>query len=474
MEKPKAKWMLLCAASALSLTFIAGCDKEDAANLAFSHHLHVIENEMSCSDCHGKASNGHFQPVRHEACASCHGEWIETPKIGKDTCGVCHKIENIKEGIISRSEPNTDHGSKLFVHTDALAGHCKACHVFVLDKNIRYAPKLTRNDKIRICDQSHRARKDCGTCHVNITPDTPPSNHQGNWTRRHGVEGQRKDNVCGVCHEEASCRECHKTTTPTSHNNFWRLKAHGAQAAWDRQRCAVCHEQDSCKDCHEQVRPQSHNAAWGETHCTQCHVSSSNEKTGCAFCHEEDQLADHPDPHSAGWRSSHCNNCHEGSPEIAECEACHGTDLLAGHSNPHSGGWRKNHCAKCHSGATESGKCDLCHDTGDIASHESPHSAGWRDSHCDKCHSGAPESGQCGQCHGVSDEASHPNPHSAGWLDSHCNSCHPGPNPRDDCGACHPGGNNVQQAHQSVWESEQESEHDRFAGQIACEVCHEL
>lgn len=434
----------------LSVFLLAGCNKEDEYKLAFSHSLHVAENGMACADCHGKLVDGRFSAPTHASCKECHGDWVESTTVDAKTCGMCHKIRDLRSLSLEKPPLKAETpASAAFVHSAALSNRCADCHEPVLDKKADRVPGMTRTMKLAMREKAHRWGLDCAVCHVDMDTRTAPQNHRRNWTRRHGALGTEPDNVCGVCHREESCRECHQVTLPASHNNLWRLKTHGIQGAWDRERCLVCHQQDSCDACHADTRPQSHKAGWERSHCYSCHTSQS-AGTGCAVCHEAG-IDTHPNPHLAGWRSQHCNNCHLGTPEAEQCGVCHeGGASIANHPSPHGGGWREQHCASCHPGSPDTRQCSVCHGSSLSEGHSNPHGAGWRTTHCQSCHAGTEAEG-CGVCHeGVTSTATHPNPHGAGWRDRHCFSCHEGTPAADECAVCHPGGNNTQ-THNDVW-----------------------
>jgi hypothetical protein len=382
---------------------------------------------MACADCHGKLDDGRFSAPTHASCKDCHEEWVESKKVDAKTCGMCHKIKDLRELSLDKPVKMTSQANGLFVHTAALTNRCVDCHGPLMEKKLERVPEMTRAAKVGMREDAHRWGMDCAACHVDMDPNTPPKTHQQNWTRRHGALGTEPDNVCGVCHREESCRECHQVTMPASHNNLWRLKTHGTQGAWDRARCLVCHQQDSCDACHADTRPQSHKAGWDRSHCFSCHTSKGTG-TGCVVCHETD-ISSHPNPHLAGWRDQHCNSCHVGTPEAEQCGVCHeGGASIANHPNPHRGGWRQQHCQNCHEG-TEAAGCAVCHE-------------------------------------GVTSVANHPDPHSAGWRERHCFSCHEGTPAADECAVCHPGGNR-NLVHQDFWPSF----HNRFTGH--CYDCHE-
>ncbi|MBA4386613.1 MAG: hypothetical protein C0404_01450 [Verrucomicrobia bacterium] len=484
--------MLVMAASVLLSLLLSGCDKKKDAVLAFSHSVHVKDNSMACKDCHGKIKEGRFTRPGHTECKDCHEEWTEAKAVSEKTCGVCHKVKNLELLSKATYKPAAAVVAGSFVHTAALTNRCEECHGNLLDKKLKSVPEMAPADKILIRDKSHRSGQSCAACHVDMDPGKAPPNHDKNWTRRHGPLGSQKDSVCSVCHSEQSCRECHQTTMPESHNNTWRLKTHGIRAAWDRSRCQVCHERDSCDSCHSEVRPQSHNAAWKQTHCSNCHPGASTG-TGCTMCHDA-SLDSHPDPHPAGWASSHCKSCHFDSPQAEQCKSCHGKGP---HPNPHSAGWLSGHCDSCHPGSRDAEDCRICHGSG---GHGDPHPAGWLSSHCNSCHVGSPEADKCKECHGSEahknphpakwyyghcnschfggadaeackqchGSGAHPSPHSAGWGSKHCTSCHAGSQAAGDCAPCHAGGSSVL-VHQSFWPPV----HNRFGDQANCFDCHQ-
>ena len=434
----------------LSSMIMVGCNKDDDYRIAFSHNLHVTENGIACSDCHGKMTDGRFSIPTHASCKDCHEDWIATQKIDAKTCGMCHKIKDLRELSLDKPGKLPPETSRIFVHTAALTNRCADCHGMLLEKKIVRVPEMTHPIKAGIREKAHRWGMDCAACHTGLDRSTPPPNHRQNWMRRHGALGIEPDNVCGVCHSEQSCRECHQVTMPASHNNLWRLKTHGMQAEWNRSRCLVCHQQDSCDACHADTRPQSHNAGWRQNHCLNCHPSKSTG-SGCTVCHET-TISSHPNPHAAGWRDQHCNSCHAGSPEQQTCSVCHGWGGgLSGHPDPHGAGWLTQHCDSCHPGSPDAQQCGVCHGGGIIEGHPSPHPAGWLSQHCNNCHAGAPNADKCAICHvGVTSVANHPNPHSAGWRERHCSSCHEGTPEANQCAVCHPGGNSSQ-IHSSFW-----------------------
>jgi hypothetical protein len=480
------------------MLFLAGCDEKDKYTLKFSHTLHVKENGMSCSDCHGDVKDGRLAWPGHKVCADCHGDMIETNEISAKTCGVCHKEKNLND--IAKRPEYAAAAPGVFTHTAALKTECASCHAYMLAPDQDYVPKTSRSDIIMIRQKSHESGRSCDTCHSNMSPLVPPASHKKDWTRRHGSEANAPDAVCSVCHHEETCRECHETNKPLSHNNnLWRLKTHGIEASWERAKCRVCHEVDFCVECHSQTRPLSHNAAWRGTHCQNCHTSQEMG-TGCVTCHFEG-IAEHPDPHAAGWKNQHCNQCHPGSPEWNQCILCH-TEGIGGHPDPHSAGWLNQHCNQCHADTLQDDNCLICHAQG-LGGHPDPHAAGWLSQHCNQCHvdtlqnlcvichaqglNGHPDPHpagwqlqHCSQCHAgqsgnpcatchAADVASHPDPHPLSWLNGHCASCHQSGD--SSCNQCHVAGT-LLTYHVAVWDP---SLHAGFTAQTDCfqAGCHD-
>ena len=266
---------------------LAGCD-EEKYTLRFSHDLHVNENGMDCSDCHGDAAEG-FTPLSHDSCSDCHDEAEET-EIRANTCGLCHagKLDDLAKGRTAKAEKPK---RTVFVHTEALAGNCQDCHGAIMEKGLEKVPMLRRADVIGIREAAHVSGRDCQACHVDMDRSEAPSSHDQVWMKRHGMLGSQADASCSVCHSENSCLECHSVMQPASHNNLWRMRSHGAAAAWNRDGCMVCHQQDSCQSCHAETPPRSHNARWAAsgkrpTHCIGCHTAGSAGE-GCVVCHED-------------------------------------------------------------------------------------------------------------------------------------------------------------------------------------------
>jgi len=319
----------------LSLAFL-GCEEEEQYQLRFSHYLHVTENDMACSDCHGEPGTPAFNAITHETCLDCHDE-PAAEEISAKTCGICHQEKQLADFALPEKEEGESAVTNaveeadgetaaqpergIFVHTEALAGKCTDCHGYLMDEELQTVPMLQREDIVAMRNRAHLSGSDCSTCHEGVDPSLAPESHDRVWTKRHGQFGMQPDAACSVCHTQDSCMDCHSVMQPASHNNLFRMKTHGVVAAWDRAGCQVCHTEDSCTSCHASTRPQSHNGRWSAmgmkpTHCIGCH-NTSTPGDGCATCHEggNDVML-----HERYWGNAPINH---NQPGIENCYVCH-------------------------------------------------------------------------------------------------------------------------------------------------------
>ncbi|MBE7559244.1 hypothetical protein HS125_09975 [bacterium] len=312
--------ILLAAMLMLSL----GCKKEEH-KLLFNHVKHVKELELTCDTCH-TITDGRMARPTHETC-SCHSDQIESdPSADDDSCGHCHVFK--KDEMVPPAVPEGT-PTVVFLHTDLLAEKvdCASCHARVIDTSTLHTPRLDFGEKRRIMAFAHTLELDCETCHEGIRRDKKPASHfTGDWENRHGREAQMHGvENCSVCHEkEATCKSCHETQMPKSHNNFWRLKSHGIEASVNRDSCMTCHQTDSCQDCHSNNAPLSHRAGWsspGNRHCWNCHAGAG-ERSGCFVCHAGDPAGLHPSAPAPTPSLYH--------RPTASCLACHGPNAGSG------------------------------------------------------------------------------------------------------------------------------------------------
>lgn len=183
----------------------------------------------------------------------------------------------------------------------------------------------------------------CIDCHDDIkTPKVKPKNHDLTWKHEHGnymqqKYGYRGENVCYLCHTEATCTSCHQQEAPINHTEYWKLKGHAAMVGLNRSQCMACHTtSDFCERCHSTTKPLNHSAAWGRSanqHCYNCHyplTSAGGEK--CQACHagtpshdltpQPPRNALHMNP-GVDCRSSGCHMPLRHPDNGMSCTACH-------------------------------------------------------------------------------------------------------------------------------------------------------
>lgn len=336
---------------AIAVAALIGCTagaffgKQDEGP-AFSHRIHVVEQGLDCSMCHLIEEGAKLPaPPAAELCALCHDSldeekpplkrasafFVPAPAVEGAAVGEEAPLV-LRPGLANfTSEVIFDHTT----HSAALGDNCIACHVG-LDESERIVPgdALTMTSCVECHTESGR-QDSCSVCHSVIDQAWAPPGHELDWLRHHG-EASRDPHPpttsdCALCHTQSSCTECHQSTPPANHDDFFRLRGHGIIADLSRESCLTCHRPDSCIRCHESTRPTSHHGAFGSPvnmHCTGCHFPLAGE--GCATCHKSAPshalAAPQPPDHVPG---SNCRQCHgAGAPlphpdDGSNCAACH-------------------------------------------------------------------------------------------------------------------------------------------------------
>lgn len=313
----------------------------------FPHRVHVVEQGLDCVLCHF-TEDGATSPLPPDAgqCALCHDDldaekpphkraaafFVAPGDVVPEGGGDQEPTLALRPGLRRFSdEVRFDHTA----HAAALGDDCLACHVG-LDESER----LTARDALTMssCVDCHdaRGREDtCATCHTVIDRTWSPPNHATAWTRLHGEASRdpapSSEVACLLCHSQSSCTECHQSTPPENHDEFFRLRGHGVLADLSRESCATCHRADSCISCHQSTRPLSHHGSFGaprNDHCYGCHFPLAGE--GCATCHRGTPshalAAPQPPDHVPG---ANCRQCHgAGAPlphadDGSACALCH-------------------------------------------------------------------------------------------------------------------------------------------------------
>ncbi|WP_067617091.1 cytochrome c3 family protein [Dissulfuribacter thermophilus] len=295
-----SKTILFLAILTLSSLSLSGCKKE--GDLKFNHKLHVVENEIECSQCHTATDEGKMQNPSMDTCGECHEINMDNPN---EDCLVCHTVESSKKDYsVERAakEKPKSFEDVIFSHEVHDGLECTTCHKGLGEAESLNSIEWPRMTTCQQCHNGEEAPKSCATCHEKVRKDVPPESHHGDWAMHHGFES-RFDKSCEYCHgkDKKFCQECHRTKKPKDHIFNWKTTQHGVEATHDRRLCATCHVASFCSDCHRSQKPISHKAA--------------------------DWIAFIPEPRHAeeaikNFRS--CNVCHT----TADCLRCHSNIIL--------------------------------------------------------------------------------------------------------------------------------------------------
>lgn len=214
---------------------------------------------------------------------------------------------------------------------------CERCHSSK-EPDWKVQPEVKK--KCLDCHEEVAAEKGkplgCDYCHLAIRENNAPPTHRPDYLQTHGQDvnmywaDANFRRSCHYCHAQSACNECHKTTVPKSHNNFWRRKGHGVMVGLDNNACQTCHLTSFCVRCHESTRPRSHSGSWGPSlnrHCYGCHVNVSVEL--CNLCHKRIEHETAPTRPNQPYHQpgALCLSCHAVSlkhPDNGDsCEYCH-------------------------------------------------------------------------------------------------------------------------------------------------------
>ena len=279
-------WFILVVA-ALSFLVVA-CKKE--TGLKFNHQLHVVENEMSCEDCHAM-QDGQMTMPDMDKCSECHDIDIDNPS---EECLTCHTRESAENEYEVKTSPKPlSYQDVQFSHEYHEGIDCEECHL-----GIKESKKLTSLEKPRMpvclkCHNGEEAPESCDTCHEKIRKDVPPTSHKGDWAQWHGKEAQMDRQVCYYCHQKNMCQTCHQTVKPKDHLTFvWKTEDHGIEATHDRRKCAECHVSGFCSDCHRQKPPSHKRGDWLAFDRNNGHALAARRNfRSCKVCHETNECS---------------------------------------------------------------------------------------------------------------------------------------------------------------------------------------
>ena len=324
---------------ALALLLAAGCLMKESSEpverpFAFPHRVHVVDEGLDCSDCHGSSEDSEEPGMPLAAqCALCHSD-LDAEKPEERRAAALFDGSTFRATHASRQSDEI-----LFSHQKHAARglECTACHAQVAEDEGTLASRGTAlrmsMDDCLACHatQGGPALQDCAACHAQIRTGVAPPSHSADWKRYHGsfVRGRFEDrsSQCALCHQQAECTACHQIQLPENHNNYWRRRGHGLTASMDRESCATCHDSDSCNRCHEDIRPVSHVGSWGapkDRHCLECHEPLRS--VSCGVCHEgtpsHDQATPLPPDHVPGMDCRACHGHGQPLPHVDNGQAC--------------------------------------------------------------------------------------------------------------------------------------------------------
>jgi hypothetical protein len=236
--------VMFCAAAS---TVVFGGDAK-----VFSHKKHLDEG-AECDTCHPGPGQ---RPERDlSGCKDCHDEGPPGWKLPS------------KAVHMHVDSPHEIHAGLM---------ECITCHRLTAeDKQSASEPFMERIACLECHEKKHAGvgEGDCAACHRVDQRKIAPDDHNS------------------LCHRQATCLTCHKTSRPRNHTALWRMRTHGLAAAWDRDSCKTCHQTGTCVRCHKTTSPMNHRGAWkaahglaaqtrDNQHCTTCH-----SRAWCAACH---------------------------------------------------------------------------------------------------------------------------------------------------------------------------------------------
>lgn len=352
--------------------------------LRFDHDKHVRDLKLSCSSCHAattsRSSADRLLPDPVKSCDSCHtvdhrdlGRVVA--EAGAEACASCHEGGADPSGQVRRvliPKPNL-HFSHA-AHADRSIG-CAQCHGDVASTTVATRSELPRMAGCMRChgergDSQGDAKSACSTCHL-TRPDgvlqtslngqrlMPPrwlggAEHSADWLTRHKYVAGDDSALCGSCHTESECADCHDgRVRPRDVHPGDFLSMHAQAARQDSPRCASCHQaQTFCADCHRRVGIAEDGP-------------SARRATGQRFHPSPAIWTDSPrGPEHHAWAAqknlSACASCHT----ERDCTSCHATRGVSGGRgvSPHPVGF----VGSCSGPLRQNPRpCLVCHQAGD-------------------------------------------------------------------------------------------------------------
>ena len=361
--------------------------------LVFTHARHAGARKLACQRCHPGAQTSHRASdnllPKGKSCDDCHHtDHGRSPVTATRTgdplgrCGLCHLGMTGAAGPESVRLPKPNLHFDHAVHRARNIG-CAQCHGWV-----EHIDQATRDQLPRMsgCMGCHglpgpgrgRARGDCQVCHLErggrlvtsfgagrLVPraELGSARHDPSFLRRHAQVAGLDSSLCGNCHTERYCVDCHdgRLRPRAVHPGDW-LNSHGLAARLQGPRCTSCHrQQSSCLTCHQRVGvtmngPSALGAGRGRIHPPE-RIWTGLPRTRAHHAWE------------AQRNLSQCVSCHL----ERDCVVCHATaarggpgagpgDRLGHGTKPHPPGF----FARCRAALNKNARpCLVCHAPGD-------------------------------------------------------------------------------------------------------------
>lgn len=308
-----------------------------SGRLIFAHGTH-LQRSVECQACHPEFPHSMGEIARPDMLS----------------CYRCHGLVHAKEGLVAGED-------------------CEKCHPAKFDlkppdhtsKFVKGSHKKRANKEPEYCAMCHEPQF-CVDCHTGkkakeggpAKPVIPADHKKKDWTSKHGGIFLARRGSCGSCHDDPSCKRCHKTVMP--HPTNWQA-AHATAGEQDSEDCKVCHtDRSSCQGCHHDTVKR---AALVAKNCTPCH-DEMKHKPATDIKHKAfAEHAVHFDVYKKKGEPYTCDDCHvsfttssqavqhttnlkEAGHDVRLCYGCHGAlDYRNVQIAPYPGAQL---CLRCH------------------------------------------------------------------------------------------------------------------------------